>query len=158
APPDAFSQRGQDWDLAAWRPDRLAATGYLAYRDLLAATFRHAKGVRIDHVAGLWRLWWIPPGATPEQGTYVHYDADAMLRALLIEAHEPGAVVVGEDLGTVPATVSRGLRQRNVLGSTVLWFARDWNRPGSPHLRPARWPELSLATISTHDLPTVQGF
>jgi 4-alpha-glucanotransferase len=158
APPDAFNQRGQDWGLAPWRPDRLAATGYRAYRDLLAATFRHARGVRVDHVAGLWRLWWIPPGASPDQGTYVHYDPDAMLGALTVEAHRTGAVVVGEDLGTVPAKVTRALRARNVLGSTVLWFARAWNRPGAPYVRPAKWPELTLASVSTHDLPTVQGF
>jgi 4-alpha-glucanotransferase len=158
APPDAFNQRGQDWGLAPWRPDRLAATGYRAYRDLLAATFRHAHGVRIDHVAGLWRLWWIPPGASPDQGTYVHYDARAMLAALTVEAHQTGAVVVGEDLGTVPPKVTRGIRERTILGSTVLWFARAWRQPGQPFRRPAQWPELSLASVSTHDLPTVQGF
>jgi 4-alpha-glucanotransferase len=158
APPDAFNQRGQDWGLAAWRPDRLDATGYQAYRDLLAATFKHANGVRVDHVAGLWRLWWIPPGATPDQGTYVHYDADAMLAALTVEAHQTGAVVVGEDLGTVPPKVTKGLQERTILGSTVLWFARDWRRPGAPYRRPAQWPELTLASVSTHDLPTVQGF
>jgi 4-alpha-glucanotransferase len=158
APPDAFNQRGQDWGLAAWRPDRLAATGYRAYRDLLAATFKHSAGLRVDHVAGLWRLWWIPPGASPDQGTYVRYDADAMLGALTVEAHLAGATVIGEDLGTVPPKVTRTLRQRHILGSTVLWFARDWRKPEAPFIRPRRWPELSLATVSTHDLPTVQGF
>ena len=158
APPDAFNQRGQDWGLAAWRPDRLAATGYRAYRDLLAATFKHANGVRVDHVAGLWRLWWIPPGASADQGTYVRYDADAMLGALTVEAHQTGAVVVGEDLGTVPPKVTRGIHDRNILGSTVLWFTRDWRKPGAPFRRPKKWPELALASVSTHDLPTVQGF
>jgi 4-alpha-glucanotransferase len=158
APPDAFNQRGQDWGLAAWRPDRLAATGYRAYRDLMAATFKHGGAARIDHVAGLWRLWWIPPGASPDQGTYVHYDADAMLGALTVEAHQTGAVVVGEDLGTIPPKVTKGLRGRNVLGSTVLWFTRAWDKPGSPYIRPEKWPELALASISTHDLPTAQGF
>jgi 4-alpha-glucanotransferase len=158
APPDAFNQLGQDWGLAAWRPDRLAATGYQAYRDLLAATFRHGGGLRVDHVAGLWRLWWIPPGASADQGTYVHYDADAMLGALLTEAHRAGAVVVGEDLGTVLPVVRETMRKRTVLGSSVLWFTRDYADPKAPFIPPRKWPRLSLASISTHDLPTVPGF
>jgi len=158
APPDAFTQRGQDWGLAAWRPDRLAATGYRAYRDLLSATFKHSKGLRVDHVAGLWRLWWIPPGGSPDQGTYVHYDGAAMLAALTVEAHFTGAVVVGEDLGTVPPKVRKALRRHNVLGSAVLWFTRDYRQPSAPFIPPRKWPELALASVSTHDLPTAQGF
>src|SRR5205807_172075 len=157
APPDAFNHLGQDWGLAAWRPDRLAATGYQAYRDLLASTLRHGGGLRIDHVAGLWRLWWIPPGASADQGTYVRYDAEAMLGALILEAHQVGAVVVGEDLGTVPPKVTRTLRERNVLGSAVLWFTRDYRDPKAPFVPPADYPELALASISTHDLPTAPG-
>ena len=158
APPDAFSQLGQDWGLAAWRPDRLAATGYRAYRDLLAATLRHGGGLRVDHVAGLWRLWWIPPGASPDQGTYVRYDAKAMLGALLTEAHRAGAVVVGEDLGTVLPEVRDTMRRRGVLGSSVLWFTRDYADPAAPFVPPKKWPRLALASISTHDLPTAPGF
>ncbi len=155
APPDDFNQLGQDWGLAAWRPDRLAETGYAAYRDMLRRTLRHAGGLRVDHVAGLWRLWWVPPGAGAAEGTYVRYDADAMLGILALEAHRAGAVVVGEDLGTVQPAVTRGLRGRNMLGSTVLWFARDDDGAFTP---PARWPRNALATISTHDLPTAPGF
>ena len=158
APPDAFNQLGQDWGLAAWRPDRLAATGYRAYRDLLTSTLRHGGGLRVDHVAGLWRLWWIPPGASADQGTYVHYDAAAMLGALIVEAHQVGAVVVGEDLGTVPPKITRTLRERNVLGSAVLWFTRDYRNPKAPFRPPADYPELALASITTHDLPTAPGF
>jgi 4-alpha-glucanotransferase len=158
APPDAFNQLGQDWGLAAWRPDRLAETGYAAYRDLLRRALSHAGGLRVDHVAGLFRLWWIPPGASPTDGTYVHYDADAMLGILALEAERAGAVVIGEDLGTVQPAVSRALRSRNMLGSTVAWFARDWDRPGSPFLPPDRWPSNTFASISTHDLPTAYGF
>ncbi|MEV0720427.1 4-alpha-glucanotransferase [Asanoa sp. NPDC050611] len=124
APPDAFNQLGQDWGLAAWRPDRLAATGYAAYRDMLRALLRHGGGIRVDHVAGLSRLWWIPPGAGAAEGTYVRYDADAMFGILALEAHRAGAVVIGEDLGTVQPSVTRALRGRNMLGSTVLWFTR----------------------------------
>jgi 4-alpha-glucanotransferase len=158
APPDAFNQLGQDWGLAAWRPDRLAETGYAAYRDLLRRVLSHAGGLRVDHVAGLFRLWWIPPGAGATDGTYVHYDADAMLGILALEAERAGAVVIGEDLGTVQPAVSRALRSRNMLGSTVAWFARDWDRPGSPFVPPDQWPRNALASISTHDLPTAYGF
>ncbi|MEU4554412.1 4-alpha-glucanotransferase [Micromonospora violae] len=155
APPDDFNQLGQDWGLAAWRPDRLAATGYAAYRDMLRRALRHAGGLRVDHVAGLWRLWWVPPGGGAAEGTYVRYDAEAMLGILALEAHRAGAVVVGEDLGTVQPAVTRGLRGRNMLGSTVLWFARD---EAGDFVAPARWPRNALATISTHDLPTAPGF
>ncbi|HEY2765848.1 MAG TPA: 4-alpha-glucanotransferase [Pseudonocardiaceae bacterium] len=163
APPDAFSQQGQNWGLPPWRPDRLAATGYAAYRDMLRGVLRHADGLRIDHVAGLWRLWWVPPGASPDQGTYVHYDAEAMLAALALEAHRAGAVVIGEDLGTVEPEVTEALAERHMLGCAVLWFARDEHgrddaNPGQPLLAPRRWPERAAASISTHDLPTATGF
>jgi 4-alpha-glucanotransferase len=155
APPDEFNQQGQDWGLAAWRPDRLAATGYAAYRDLLRGALRHAGGLRVDHVAGLWRLWWVPPGARPDQGTYVHYDPAAMLGILAEEARAAGAIVVGEDLGTVQPAVREALRDQGVLGSAVLWFTRDESGGFTP---PARWPAGALGTISTHDLPTAAGF
>ncbi|GIF78091.1 4-alpha-glucanotransferase [Asanoa siamensis] len=154
APPDAFNQLGQDWGLAAWRPDRLAATGYAAYRDMLRSLLRHGGGLRVDHVMGLSRLWWIPPGAGAAEGTYVRYDADAMFGILALEAHRAGAVVVGEDLGTVQPAVTRALRGRNMLGSTVLWFTRD----GESFVPPENWPRNALASVSTHDLPTAKGF
>jgi 4-alpha-glucanotransferase len=154
APPDAFNQLGQDWGLAAWRPDRLAETGYAAYRDMLRRIFDHAGGLRVDHVAGLWRLWWIPPGAGAADGTYVRYDGDAMLGILALEAQRAGAVVVGEDLGTVEPVVTRGLHGRNMLGCTVVWFTRS----GADFVPPQRWPRNAFASISTHDLPTAYGF
>ncbi|WP_425565932.1 4-alpha-glucanotransferase [Pseudonocardia ailaonensis] len=155
APPDAFNQRGQAWGLPPWRPDRLAETGYAAYRDMLRALLGNADGLRIDHVAGLFRLWWVPPGRTPDRGTYVHYDAAAMLAVLTLEASRAGAAVIGEDLGTVEPEVTEALHSRNMLGSTVLWFARDLDDRLMP---PAEWPEEAVATISTHDLPTAAGF
>ncbi|MDQ3761795.1 MAG: 4-alpha-glucanotransferase [Actinomycetota bacterium] len=158
APPDTFNQQGQDWGLPPWRPDRLAATGYTAYRDMLRAVLAHADGLRIDHVAGLWRLWWVPPGASPDQGTYVRYDANAMLAALAVEAHRAGAVVIGEDLGTVEPEVTETLAAQRMLGCAVLWFARDEEVPGTPLLAPQRWPARAAASISTHDLPTALGF
>jgi 4-alpha-glucanotransferase len=158
APPDTFNQKGQDWGLPPWRPDRLADTGYAAYRDMMRAVLAHADGLRIDHVAGLWRLWWVPPGASPDQGTYVHYDAAAMVAALTLEAHRAGAVVIGEDLGTVEPEVTETLAAQRMLGSAVLWFARDEDAPGTPLLPARRWPARAAASISTHDLPTALGF
>ncbi|WP_067976425.1 4-alpha-glucanotransferase [Mycolicibacter icosiumassiliensis] len=158
APPDTFSPRGQDWCLPPWRPDRLADTGYRPVRDMLRAVLAHADGVRIDHVAGLWRLWWIPPGESPDRGTYVHYDADVMLAVLALEAHRANAVVIGEDLGTVEPEVTRALADNDMLGCAVSWFTRDESAPGQPLLPPAKWPSRVAASISTHDLPTAAGF
>lgn len=158
APPDNFTPRGQDWGLPPWRPDRLADTGYAALRDMLRAVLSHADGLRIDHVAGLWRLWWIPPGDGPDKGTYVHYDADTMLAVLALEAHRAGATVVGEDLGTVEPEVTEALADNEMLGCAVAWFTRDQSAPGEPLLPPQRWPSRAAATLSTHDLPTAAGF
>lgn len=158
APPDAFSQQGQDWNLPPWRPDRLAELGYAPFRDVLRGVLRHADGIRIDHVAGLWRLWWIPPGEPPNRGTYVRYDAEAMLAVLALEAHRAGAVVVGEDLGTVEPKVTESLHGRGMLSSAVLWFQRDYDAPGHPLVPPEKWTATAMASISTHDLPTVAGF
>ena len=158
APPDNFTPRGQDWGLPPWRPDRLAATGYAALRDMLRAVLSYADGLRIDHVAGLWRLWWIPPGDSPDRGTYVHYDADVMLAVLALEAHRAGAVVVGEDLGTVEPEVTEGLADRGMLGCAVSWFTRDESDSDEPLLPPAKWPARAAASLSTHDLPTAAGF
>ncbi|MFJ4947984.1 4-alpha-glucanotransferase [Streptomyces sp. NPDC088760] len=152
APPDAFNARGQDWGLPPWRPDRLAATGHAPYRDLLRALFRYAGALRIDHVMGLFRLWWVPQGSPPTDGTYVRYDADAMLAILALEATRAGAVVIGEDLGTVEPGVRETLQRRGVLGTSVLWFERDWEGDGRP-LPPERWRADCLATATTHDLP-----
>lgn len=162
APPDAFNQRGQTWGLPPWRPDRLARTGYAAFGDMTRALLSHADGLRIDHVMGLWRLWWVPAGESADRGTYVHYDADAMLAVLLLEAHRAGALVVGEDLGTVIPEIREDMAERNLLGSTVLWFSRDpdpaTGGDDGPLRPPSHWPERSVATISTHDLPTAPGF
>ena len=158
APPDAFNQLGQDWGLAAWRPDQLIETGYAAYRDMLQRIFRHAGGLRVDHVAGLWRLWWVAPGLGADGGTYVHYDPEAMLGILALEAHRAGAVVIGEDLGTVLPEMTEGLERMNMLGSAVLYFTRDWDDPQSVFYPAAEYPRNALATVSTHDLPTAAGF
>ncbi|MEU6142441.1 4-alpha-glucanotransferase [Streptomyces sp. NPDC047081] len=153
APPDAFNARGQDWGLPPWRPDRLAASGYEPYCRLLRALFRYAGALRIDHVMGLFRLWWVPQGHPPTEGTYVRYDAEAMLAILVLEAARAGTVVIGEDLGTVEPGVREKLRERGVLGTSVLWFERDWEGDGRP-LPPESWRADCLATATTHDLPS----
>ncbi|MGV9696903.1 4-alpha-glucanotransferase [Streptomyces sp. NPDC003470] len=153
APPDAFNARGQDWGLPPWRPDRLADSGYAPFRRLLRGLFRYAGALRIDHVMGLFRLWWVPEGHPPTEGTYVRYDAEAMLAVLVLEATRAGAVVIGEDLGTVEPGVREALRERGVLGTSVLWFERDWAGDGRP-LAPEQWRADCLATATTHDLPS----
>ncbi|MFF2012258.1 4-alpha-glucanotransferase [Streptomyces sp. NPDC058195] len=152
APPDAFNARGQDWGLPPWRPDVLAASGYAPYRGLLRGLLAHAGALRIDHVMGLFRLWWVPEGSPPAEGAYVAYDGEAMLAVLVLEAHRAGAAVLGEDLGTVEPGVREALARRGVLGTSVLWFERDWTGTGRP-LAPEEWREDCLATATTHDLP-----
>ncbi|MFC9818338.1 4-alpha-glucanotransferase [Streptomyces erythrochromogenes] len=152
APPDAFNARGQDWGLPPWRPDALAGSGYAAFRSLLRGVFRYAGALRIDHVMGLFRLWWIPEGTLPAEGAYVGYDGEALLAVLVLEAHRAGVPVIGEDLGTVEPHVRRELARRGVLGTSVLWFERDWAGDGSP-LAPQAWRADCLATVTTHDLP-----
>lgn len=156
-PADDFNEQGQDWSLPPWRPDRLAATGYRAFREVVAAALGHGDGIRVDHVAGLWRLWWIPPGEPGHRGTYVHYDAEVMLAILTLEAERAGAIVVGEDLGTVEPQVTAGLHDRGMFSSTVMWFQHDPFRPGQ-YQAPEHWQRQSMASITTHDLPTAAGW
>lgn len=156
APPDEFNQLGQDWSQPPWRPDRLEELGYQPFRALIAAILRHAGGVRIDHVIGLFRLWWIPNGAPPTQGTYVRYNHDAMIGIVALEAHRAGAVVVGEDLGTVEPWARDYLRERGLLGTSILWFEVDPASRGP--LAAEHWRELCLSSVTTHDLPPTPGY
>jgi 4-alpha-glucanotransferase len=157
APPDPYNQNGQDWNQPPWRPDRLAATAYAPFRQLVSTILRHAGGIRVDHVIGLFRLWWIPAGGGPTQGTYVRYDHEAMVGILALEAHRAAALVVGEDLGTVEPWVRRYLLERGVLGTSILWFEFDWDGDGSP-LAPEKWREYCLASVTTHDLPPTSAY
>jgi 4-alpha-glucanotransferase len=114
--------------------------------------------VRIDHIIGLFRLWWIPQGgAPPTHGTYVRYDHDAMIGIVALEAHRAGAVVVGEDLGTVEPWVRDYLLLRGLLGTSILWFERDRDGTGGP-LPAERWREYCLSSVTTHDLPPTAGY
>lgn len=160
APPDAFNQRGQDWRLPPLRPDRLADTGYAPFREMLAAVLRHAGGIRIDHVMGLFRLWWVPEGRSAADGAYVSYPAADLLAVLALEAHRAGAIVVGEDLGTVADEVRHALLDAGVFGSRVLYFERtEPDASGADRrLRADEYPQQSLASVTTHDLPTAAGW
>jgi len=155
APPDQYNQLGQDWSQPPWRPDRLEELGYAPYRDMLRTVLRHAGGIRIDHVIGLFRLWWVPAGQPASEGTYVRYDHEALIGILVLEAHRAGALVVGEDLGVVEPWVRDYLRDRGILGTSILWFEQD--AQGKP-LAAEAYRELCLATVTTHDLPPTAGY
>lgn len=159
APPDEYNQLGQNWSQPPWRPDQLERVGYAPFRALVNAVLRHAGGVRIDHIIGLFRLWWIPEGAPPTEGTYVRYDHDALIGIVALEAMRAGAVVVGEDLGTVEPWVREYLSERGLFGTSILWFERDreWGREDRP-LPPERWREACLSSVTTHDLPPTAGY
>ncbi len=148
APPDEFNTRGQDWGLPPFDPWRLRAARYEPLIQTIRAALRHAGGLRVDHVMGLFRLFWIPEGAGPREGTFVRYRAEELLDLLALESHRARAYVVGEDLGTVEDEVRRELGERQVLSYRLLWF-----EPTAP----AQFPEQALAAVTTHDLPTVAG-
>jgi 4-alpha-glucanotransferase len=148
APPDTFNRAGQNWQLAAFDPWRMRAGGHSPLREVLRAGFRHAAGLRMDHVMGLWRLYLIPHGAGADQGAYLAQGAAEALDLLAAESRRAQAFVVGEDLGTVERLVRRELTRRNILGYRLLWFERR---------RPESYPARSLASVSTHDLPTLPG-
>ncbi len=148
APPDEFNRAGQDWGLPPFDPWRLRAAGYEPFISTVRAMLRHSGGLRIDHVMGLFRLFWVPLGATPDEGVYVRYPARDLLGILALESVRAGAFVVGEDLGTVEPSVRAQLKRRGVLSYRLLWFEK---RP------PERYPEAALAAVTTHDLPTIAG-
>ncbi|MDR1432457.1 MAG: 4-alpha-glucanotransferase [Propionibacteriaceae bacterium] len=155
APPDHFNQLGQDWTQLAWRPDRLEELCYAPFRTMVAGLLRNSGGIRMDHIMGLFRLWWIPNGMTPAQGSYVRYDYQAAIGILVLEAYRAGALVVGEDLGVVEPWVRGYLRDRGVLGTSIAWFEHD--HQGNP-LKPEQWREYCLASVTTHDLPPTAGY
>ncbi len=155
APPDMYNQQGQDWSQPPWHPGALARAAYRPYRDMVRTVLRHAGGVRIDHVLGLFRLWWIPRGSSPDRGAYVRYDHEALVGILALEAHRAGALVIGEDLGTFESWVRDYLAERGVLGTSILWFEKD--ETDAP-LAPERYRRATLASVTTHDLPPTAGY
>jgi 4-alpha-glucanotransferase len=148
APPDEFAQDGQDWGLTPFIPHKLRAAGYQPFRQTIRAMLRYAGGLRIDHVMGLFRLFWIPRALGAAGGTYVRYPADELLAIVAIESHRARAFIVGEDLGTVEAGVRETLAAQRMLSYRLMYFEP----------KPAReFPELALSGVTTHDLATVAG-
>jgi 4-alpha-glucanotransferase len=154
APPDAMNARGQSWGLGAFSPHAMKAKGFRAYIEMLRAAFAHAGGVRIDHVLGLNRLWLVPDGALSEHGAYLRYPMQDLLRLIALESWRYRSIVIGEDLGTVPAGFDTQIANAGLLGIRVLLFQRNESR----FLKPAEWPEQAIATTTTHDLPTIAGW
>ncbi len=155
APADMYNQQGQRWNLPAWHPHRLAAARFDPYRGMIRAGLRHGGGLRVDHVIGLFRQWWVRDGAAPADGAYLRLDHEAMLGIVLLEADRAGAVIVGEDLGVVEPWARDHLRERGVIGTSVLWFERGSD--GQPLPAP-QWRRACLATVTTHDLPPSAGY
>ncbi|MHC8381162.1 4-alpha-glucanotransferase [Pseudomonas sp. LB3P14] len=154
APPDILNRTGQGWGISAFSPEGLVRNGFRAFIEMLRANFAHAGGLRIDHVMGLQRLWVIPNDASPADGAYLYYPVDDLLRLLTLESHRHQAIVLGEDLGTVADGLREKLIARSILGMRVLLFEQD-----NAHFKTILdWPDNALATTSTHDLPTLNGW
>jgi len=155
APPDILNRSGQGWGISAFSPNGLIHHGFHAFIEMLRANLAHAGGMRIDHVMGLKRLWVIPQDADPKEGAYLHYPFDDLLRLLVLESWRHRAVILGEDLGTVPEGLRERLAERGILGMRVLQFEQD----ATAHFRaPRDWPAEAMATTATHDLPTMTGW
>lgn len=154
APPDILNRAGQSWGISAFSPDGLKRNGFRAFIEMLRANFAHAGGLRIDHIMGLQRLWVVPLGSPASEGAYLNYPLDDMLRLLSLESWRHKAIVLGEDLGTVPPGLHEKLAARAILGMRVLLFEQQ-----NAHFKPILdWSDEALATTSTHDLPTLAGW
>lgn len=156
APPDAFSAEGQAWGLAPFNPRTLVEDGFQALAETLRCQLAHAGLLRIDHILGFDRAFWVPadPGA---RGAYVRMPRDAMLAVARLEAARAGATLIGEDLGNLPRGLRKALRQSGILGCRVQMFERSWNGP--PRYRPPQsFEPVAIASFSTHDLPTWAGW
>ncbi|CCD35758.1 4-alpha-glucanotransferase (amylomaltase) [Candidatus Paraburkholderia kirkii UZHbot1] len=156
APPDLFNQAGQSWGLTTFSPRAMRTQGFSAFIDMLRCAFACAGGVRIDHILGLRRLWLVPEGESVKDGAYLRYPLDDMLRLIALESWRHRAIVIGEDLGTVPPGFTERLQEQGLLGIRVLWFEREVDGPGFKP--PREWDSGVTATTTTHDLPTVTGW
>jgi 4-alpha-glucanotransferase len=157
APPDLFNPQGQNWGLTTFSPSKLAAASFAPFLDTLRSAMRHAGGMRIDHAMGLTRLWLVPDGASPAEGAYMAYPVDDLFRLVRLESVRHRAIVIGEDLGTVPEGFRDRLAAAGIAGMDVLWFAREEDED-EQFLAPERWRREAVAMTSTHDLPTVAGW
>ena len=132
------------------RPDVLEQMAYAPLREMVSSALRHAGGVRIDHIMGLFRLWWVPKGLGPRHGAYVRYNHEAMVGVVALEAYRAGALVIGEDLGTVEPWVRDHLAARGILGTSIMWF--ETGPDGWPR-QPQQWREHAMSSVTSHDLP-----
>ncbi len=155
APPDEFNLQGQDWGLPPVIPQRLQASAYAPFIATLRANMRHSGALRIDHVMGLMRLFWVPPGGKPNDGIYVRYPFEDLLGLLMLESERNRCLVIGEDLGTVPDEVREALGRAGVLSYRLLYFERQ---AGGEFKPPRDYPVQSIVAASTHDLPTLVGW
>jgi 4-alpha-glucanotransferase len=155
APPDALALKGQDWGIPPQDPNVLVAEQYRPFRNLVAANMRNFGALRLDHVMALFRQWWVPAGLDSTDGGYVHYPLDDLMSVLALESERHGCLVVGEDLGTVPPEMSRAMQERAVYSYRVLLFEKH----GDGRFRePGEYPRRAIATVTTHDLPTLSGY
>lgn len=155
APPDLLNVHGQNWGLTTFAPGRLADEGYAPFLEELRSAMAHAGGVRIDHVMGLARIWCVPDGERATHGAYMRFPVGDLMRLLAAESHRHRAVVIGEDLGTLPDGYRETLIGNGVLGLRVMFFERDSNGGFAP---PARYAAQAVATSTTHDMPTLAGW
>ena len=156
APPDILGPLGQNWGLPPLNPEVLQATGYDAYIKLLRANMKHCGALRIDHVLGLLRLWWIPKGEDATQGAYIYYPVQDMLAILALESHRYQCSVIGEDLGTVPDEIVDILADAGVHSYKVFFFETSEEDGG--FISPKHYASQSMAALCTHDMPTLRGF
>ena len=156
APPDVLGPLGQNWGLPPLNPEKLRATGYQLFIQLLRRNMQHCGALRIDHVMGLLRLWWIPRGESATNGAYMYYPVKEMLAILALESHRLQCSVIGEDLGTVPDEMAQLLRDAGVHSYKVFFF--ETSKTDGGYISPAHYPEQSMATLCTHDMPTLRGF
>jgi len=155
APPDALALKGQDWGIPPQDPHALQVAGYAPFRELIASNMRHFGALRLDHVMALFRQWWVPVGLGATEGGYVHYPVDDLMSVLALESRRHGCMVVGEDLGTVPDEMRRAMPQYAVYSYKVLLFEK---RQDGTFKRPGDYVRRAIATVSTHDLPTLRGW
>lgn len=155
APPDLLGPDGQNWGITGFSPLALQRTGFAPFIATLRAALDHAGGIRIDHALGLRRLWVVPEGATSAEGAYLAMPMDDLFRLIALESHRARAVVIGEDLGTVPAGFRPAMDEKAMLGMRVLWFERD---DAGGFLPADSYPHDAAAMTGTHDLPTVAGW